>query len=486
MKCIVKLAASIAALFVAGTLSFAQAPGPQAGLSSAPAGSGERSPARAAEQTRFTIHLDGVTAVQLAWWFKHLADEGDNYWKPLAPSQNSGIEWLVNPREDAHQLIGAVYQADQAVAGNAFVGGKLHTQYYFADYVTQSRANVAGQVAPLNPTLPFPKDYNAPYPTPIGGGSFPPGAGITSSSNGFNQDMILLDGMGFAPGRLLFSWRNSGDDDTAATAGQPKSIDVAVTIYQPWMEGANRPPAMKQDGYYYSTAQVQAVWSTWETMLKAMPAKLPKWFNDDTQDLQARAKGFVITGIIDTGLVEGVNSKMMVWWWNHAMGDAPGAAYTFWCPPAHYTIRWLPGFSPAEVLKTKKIPTDHVVTGIIYPDLQGGGLTQTGGGMMSYPVAMSPVPGVYKTLDPMIVVSKEQVDNFDKVRYPVPKGWLLHQWEDRDGGLIHRSTTLASLPMLSPVTQQGFYSEHQLLEGQNWGAPGMRKAYQKWLKANKE
>ena len=434
-------------------------------------------PSRPAQQTRFNIHLNGVSAVQLAWWFQHFADEGGSLWKPLAPDANKTIEWKVNPREDAHQLIGAVFLSDQKVGGGLFPGDNLRLLAQFEDYAT----NRVEQGA-LNPTVPIPSDYKPDYPSPMGGG-FEPLIGL----NGFNEDMLLLDGKGFAPGRILWSWKNTGGDDTEATAGQALGIDLTVTVYQTWMEGPNRPPALSADGYYYTEKQVAAVWSVWEKSLKTLPNYLPKWFGDDTQDTIARTKNWTVGSVIDTGLVEGVTSKMMVWWWSHAMGDEPGSYYTLWCPPAHHSIRWLPGYSPAEVLKSNKVPTDHVVPGTIYPDLQGtNGLVQNGGGMMAYPTAMSPVPGRYKTLDPMFPVTKADVDNFAQVRFPEPPGWLLHQWEDRPGGLIHRSTILTRLPLRAPVTQAQFYSEHQLLEGQNWGAGGMRKAYADWLKTHPE
>jgi hypothetical protein len=60
---------------------------------------------------------------------------------------------------------------------------------------------------------------------------------------------------------------------------------------------------------------------------------------------------------------------------------------------------------------------------------------------------------------------------------------LLHQWEDVPGGLIHRSTVLAKLPLAGPVTQAGFYSEHQLQEGLFKGLGYLPKLYGKWLKS---
>jgi hypothetical protein len=163
------------------------------------------------------------------------------------------------------------------------------------------------------------------------------------------------------------------------------------------------------------------------------------------------------------------------------MGDDPGNGYVWWSPVTHHTIRWLPGYSPAEVLGTKNLPTNYVVPGIIYPDLQGANLIQDGGGMMAYPVDMAPVPGVYKTIDPMMVVTKAQVDNFANVRFPQPTRWLLHQWGDVPGGLVHRSTVMLPLPLASPVTQTGFYSEHQMQEGLFKGLGYLPTIYHEWL-----
>lgn len=432
----------------------------------------------AAKQYQFRVQLDGISAVQLAWWFQHIADKNGIYWKQLAPEANKRIRWVVTPTDDAHQIIGSLYEFDQMISGGLFTSDNLRMQIQFEDYITQPR-QAPGAPAPFMPTLPFPSDYAAPHPSPLGMATY--------ANNGFNQDMLLLDGHGFVPGRILWSWKNTGCDDTAATAGKPYSIDLYCTFYLPWMEGANRPPALSADGYYFTEAQVNAIWGLWQQMLKSLPTQLPGWFGTDTQDDIARSKGWTVSSVIDTGVVAGANSEMEVWWWMHGMGDEPGNAYVFWHPSVHHAIRWLPGYSPQDVVgKGKRIPTDRVVPGIIYPDLQGDNLVQDGGGMMAYPVSMSPVPGVYKFLNPMMIVTKEQVDNFAKVRFPEPSRWLLHQWEDVPGGLIHRSTVLSKLPLSSPVTQADFYSEHQLQEGLFKGLIFLPKLYENWLKAQKK
>jgi hypothetical protein len=256
------------------------------------------------------------------------------------------------------------------------------------------------------------------------------------------------------------------------------------------MEGANVPPAMSGDGYYYSPAQINAIWGLWAQTLSKLPDYLPEWFGTDTQDDLARAStkgnagGWTVSSVIDTGVLVGANSKMEVWWWMHGMGDDPGNGYVYWCPPVHHTIRWLPGYSPAEVLGKKNVPTNYVVPGIIYPDLQGPNLIQNGGGMMAYPTDMAPVPGRYKTLDPMMVVTKAQVDAWEAgtgPRFPQPTRWLLHQWEDVPGGLVHRSTVLSPLPLAAPISQQGFYSEHQMQEGLFKGLGYLPTIYHDWL-----
>jgi hypothetical protein len=228
--------------------------------------------------------------------------------------------------------------------------------------------------------------------------------------------MLFFDGHGFCPGRILWSWVNTGNNDTSETEDRPFQVDLFCTFYLPWMEGTNLPPEMSAPGYYYSDGQVDAIWAVWEEMLLNLPAHLPEWWGEYSQDKLAREKGWTVALLADTPVFPGVTSEMMVWWWNHGMGDNPGNGYVFWAPPAHHTIRWLPGYSPAEVLGSKDLPLDRVVPGAISPDLQGSHLTQDGGGMMWYPSRMSPIPGVYETNLPMTIVTAKQVANFDKER----------------------------------------------------------------------
>jgi hypothetical protein len=340
------------------------------------------------------------------------------------------------------------------------------------DWNTRGRAGGPGQPTPFSPVLPFPADYRAPYPTPLNAGDV----------NGFNEDMLFFDGHGFCPGRILWSWVNIGNNDTAITQGRPFEIDLYCTFYLPWMEGANLPPEMSAAGYYYSDEQIDAIGDIWRDMLVHLPGFLPGWWGEYSQDTMARGEGWTVTAIADTPVFPGVTSEMMVWWWNHGMGDDPGNDYVFWYPFAHRAIRWLPGYSPAEVLGADKLPTDEVVPGAISADLQGPFLVHDGGGMMWYPASMPPIPGVYKTNQPMMMVFAGQVASFARERWPVPPMWLLHQWEEVPGRLIHRSTTLAKLPLPSSVSQEMYLTEHQYVEGQFIANGFLIKLYNNWLK----
>ena len=103
---------------------------------------------------------------------------------------------------------------------------------------------------------------------------------------------------------------------------------------------------------------------------------------------------------------------------------------------------------------------------------------------MWYPATMPPIPGVYETNLPMTIVTAQQVANFDSERWPAPSlnMWLLHQWEEVPGGLIHRSTIIRKLPLASSVTQEGYLTEHQHLEGQFMANGALIKLYNDWLK----
>ena len=85
--------------------------------------------------------------------------------------------------------------------------------------------------------------------------------------NGFNEDMLFIDGHGFCPGRILWSWVNTGNNDTNATEGQPLQVDLYCTFYLPWMEGSNLPPNMSEAGYFYSDGQVDAIWDNCDWVL---------------------------------------------------------------------------------------------------------------------------------------------------------------------------------------------------------------------------
>jgi hypothetical protein len=437
-----------------------------------PPGLAAATPANPPRQVKKNISITGVNAVQLAWWFQHIADKNGAYWKALSPS-NETIHWIVS-QEDAAGHIGTLWESDQLVPGGLFPENNLHMQVQYMDWNTRGRGGGPGRPTPLNPVLPPPEDYRAPYPTPLKPGDI----------NGFNEDMLFFDGHGFCPGQILWSWVNTGNNDTSETEGRPFQVDLYCTFYLPWMEGSNLPPEMSAAGYYYSDGQVDAIWAAWEEMLLNLPSYLSEWWGEYSQDTQAREKGWTVTLLADTPVFPGVTSEMMAWWWNHGMGDNPGNGYVFWAPPTHHTIRWLPGYSPAEVLGTDELPIDSVVPGAISPDLQGPRLAQDGGGVMWYPATMSPIPGVYETNLPMTIVTAEQVANFDSERWPASSlnMWLLHQWEEIPGGLIHRSTMIRKLPLASSVTQEGYLTEHQHLEGQFMANGSLIKLYNAWLK----
>jgi hypothetical protein len=413
-------------------------------------------PAIRGRQIKKNIRIIGINAIQLCWWFQHIADNGGIYWNTLSPN-NSSIHWVVSP-ELAAGHVGTLWESVQIVQEGVFPEDELCMQVQYVDWNTGGRGGGPGLPTPLNPVLPPPDDYAPPYPTPLEPGD----------KNGFNEDMLFFDGQGFCPGRILWSWVNVGNNDTIATKGQPFQIDLCCTFYLPWLEGENLPTSMSQAGYFYTEKQIEAIWKIWEEMLISLPKYLPKWWDDYSQDNLAREKGWTVALLVDTPLFKGVNNEMMVWWWNHAMGDRPGNGYVFWSPPTHHTVRWLPGYSPAEVLGTAKLPADRVVPGAISADLQGFNVSQNGGGVMWYPPEMSPIPGVYKNNTPMTIVTAEQVKNFNNERWPMPAMdfWLLHQWEEVPDGLVHRSTLIKKLPLKTSITQEEFINEHQHLEGQ--------------------
>ena len=427
--------------------------------------------AKPSKQIRKNICLKGLNSVMLTWWFQHIADGKGKYWKSLSPD-NKTINWVVS-LEEATTHVGTLWESEQTVTGGFFQEDNLHLQVQYADWNTRGRSAGPGKPAPINPLLPIPSDYDPPYPTPL----------VSGDINGFNEDMLFFDGHGFCPGRILWSWINIGNNDTNASAEEPFQVDIYCTFYLPWMEGYNLPPRMSEPGYYYSGEQVDAIWGIWERMLKKLPDYLPDWWGGYSQDSLAREKGWTVTMMADTPVFKGVTSEMMVWWWNHGMGDDPGNGYVFWAPPTHHTIRWLHGFSPAEVLGTNDLPSDEVVPGAISPDLQGLSLIQDGSGVMWYPPSMSPIPGVYKTNQPMTIVTADQIANFKNERWPEPAFgiWLLHQWEEFPGGLIHRSTAIKKLPLRSPITQEEYLTEHQHLEGQFMANGFLIKLYNKWL-----
>jgi hypothetical protein len=146
-----------------------------------------------AQQIVKHMQIDGISAVQLTWWFQHIGDNNGSYWKPLS-DDNKTIYWVVNPREDAHQVIGSLFESDQTVPGGLFPGDNLHSQIQFGSLPSLGHLYPASDAA--NARVDVPVHYTAPTP-PVGRG--PP------STMG-SANMIFFDGHGFC-GRILWSWK---------------------------------------------------------------------------------------------------------------------------------------------------------------------------------------------------------------------------------------------------------------------------------------
>jgi hypothetical protein len=294
--------------------------------------------------------------------------------------------------------------------------------------------------------------------------------------NGFNMHMLILDDAGFVPGRILWSYANAGSDDTKGNIGD-YSVDMYVTFYMTWMEGYNRPPGMDKDGYYYSDRLIKEIWTHFEEVLTALPKYLPgSWWGEESQDAACRAKGWTVISVLDNGVLPGVTSEMITWHWNH-LGDAPGTNYVLWAPTAHRTIGWMPGYSPAEILGTDKLPKDKVVVGAITQDIQGNrGLVRGDRGVIWLDNSVSPVPGYYKYLNNLS-------GGRCGVKNPPPTFQLLHTWQDVPGGAVWRTSIISKLPLASPNTQQAFQFEHSWYEGSTT-AGYLPQLYNKWVREN--
>lgn len=429
--------------FITVTIAGAQPPGPKKVLPPP-------------KKVTYNIKLEGVNATMVTWWFNHIADKGGTYWKPLS-KKNKSIKWAVSLQQ-AKGLIGSVYTSEQEVAGEPF---KMRIQY--ADWSTQPRGRE------LFPLLPVPADYKPRYPSPKGRRLGP------GEVNGFNMHMLILDDAGFVPGRILWSFADTGGDDTKGKIGN-YSVDMSVTFYLTWMEGYNRPPGMTKDGYYYSDKQIKDIWANFKEGLTALPRHLVAWWDEDSQDGAARENGWTIISVLDNGVLPGVTSEMITWHWNH-LGDAPGTNYIMWAPTAHKTIAWIPGCSPAEILGTDKLPKDKVVVGAISPDIQGNrNLVRGDMGAMWLDNSNSPVPGYYKYLN-NLTVARCGVEN------PPPVFQLHHTWQDVPGGAVWRTSMMMKLPLRSPNTQAAFQFEHSWYEGST-SAGYLPQLYNKWVREN--
>lgn len=389
-----------------------------------------------AKQIRKHTAIQGVNAVQLNWWFNHIADRDGAYWRSLSPN-NTSIRWDVSLQQ-AQGLIGSVFVSEQAVGGEP-----LEMRLQYQDWSTVSRMNG------ILPALPIPPDYTPPYPTPTNPGDV----------NGFNHNMLILDNAGYVPGRILVSFVNTGNDDTAGSTGD-RSVDVYVTYYLSWMEGPNRPPSMDDDGYCYADGLVDGLWANFEATLQALPASLPAWWNADSQDDIARQNGYTNVSVVENGVLPGLRAKHITWFFNH-IGDTPGTNYVKWAPSNHRTIGWVPGCSPAEVHGSNHLPQDDVVVGAMSIDLQGPNLVRSGFGVVWLPHSISPVPGFYRymnNLSPGGQCGQQYTQSPSSLQ-------LVHSWDDVPGGAVWRDSLFFKLPLGAAVTQSTFQFEHGWYEG---------------------
>jgi hypothetical protein len=75
-------------------------------------------PTKPSRQVKKNIAIKGVSSIQLAWWFQHIADGNDSYWKPLSPC-NQSIRWVVSMEEAANH-IGTLWESDQSTSKGLF------------------------------------------------------------------------------------------------------------------------------------------------------------------------------------------------------------------------------------------------------------------------------------------------------------------------------------------------------------------------------
>lgn len=409
------------------------------------AGRPEGQGAVAAKQIRKHITLNGVNAMQVNWWFNHIADNSGVYFTPLS-SANISIKWDVSLQQ-AHGLIGSLFTSKQMVNGTPLT---LRMQYQ--DWSTRPRTDG------ILPSLPVPSDYIPPYPSPTNYGPALPVPLKPGDINGFNHDLLILNEPGYVIGRVLVSFLNIGDDDTGAKKGN-RGVDMYVTYYLPWMAAGNRPSSMSKDGYYYTDSQIDGIWASFQVSLQALPAKLPAWWDADSQDAVARQKGYTTVSVVENGLLPDLQAKYITWFFNH-FGDAPGTNYVKWAPSAHKSHSWVPGCSPQDIYGPD-LPEDKVVVGAVSREIQWLNTVQDYKGVEFLDNSLSPAPGYYKH---MLNASPFRMCGV-KNQPPPSLLQIIHSWEDVQGGAVWRTTLYFKIPLVSPVRQADFQFEHSWYEG---------------------
>jgi len=359
------------------------------------------------------VAIPGISALQVSWWFDHIADKDGAFFKPLS-EHNQSIHWAQS-LQDSRGHNGAIYVAARSVAG---VNRKLRVYYYDWKVVPKS-----------------PAGYAFPYPA------------MPLSINGHNQHQVIITDEGYVPARVVISYRDDGAGNLLLRA------DYLVN----YMKGANRLPGMTTDGYAYTDDQTAEMWAQTRAEMGKLPEFLPGWFGRETLDDMARPNGYTVVGILDNPMLPGVDSKMIIWLFNH-LGDAPGDLYRAWAPRDHRASRWL--VSPAQVLGTNMLPKDRIVIGAIASDLQQStGDDYKGVGARWYSNEVGPIRnGRYKNL--LTLAPSAPGDESPR------KVFLTHSFEDVPGGAMWRTTRFFRIGAFpQPLTQAVYQLEHPWYEG---------------------
>jgi hypothetical protein len=356
-----------------------------------------------AEQARVVefgpVTIDGISAIQMSWWFDHIADENGAFFNPLSP-KNKSIYWEQSLAQ-ARGHTGAVYVAERALDGR--IG---HTRVFYDDWKKP------------------PMGLQFPYPAP----------------QGHNQNAVFLSDDGYVLGRMIVSYRNTDSGD----------VELKLLFVNNLMDGPNRPESRKLDGFAFSDSEISDFWSHSRAQFDALSKFLPGWFGKATQDDEARKNGFTIVAVVEPALMPGVSSEMVYWFFNH-FGDEPGKIYRAWAPKVHRASRWL--ISPQDILGSDEIPTDRIVYGAISSNIQRNRSDRhSGKGAMWYPPEAGPVKGWYKNhlvLSPTIPGDDSPRDVF-----------LIHSWQDAPGGVVWHTGRFMRLPLAEPVRQSTYQFEH--------------------------